>query len=452
MSPLTTMRLNQNLLVACSALLAVGCATSTNELQQDVTFTANVSKAMVQVDGTRVGRTPIRVALDRTRNHELVVGKSGYETYETVLRPTLHASGAYGFDESIKVALNVDTGAPNEIAEEDMPAFKRAKALADAPFGVDAAIYGTLAGDLADAKQSAERLAEAADAAKRRANAAEDNLAKAVAAMKSQDGSAEDAKLASDERELRGALAAAETDAKQVEKSRQAVAERIAFLEALQKKGLPVPSESTEALAGAKLEAEAAQRKADASAEAVAKATAALEAAVAAKAKTGQPADTAKVDATLRFAEANRSTAADFATRIEQSSRALSARIDELARQVAESKSPNAETEAALAAARKENADLAVQLAAANAAAAKAASESADKALAEANARVGSLETKLADAQLAVEAKTRENRARAYAEYTARKGLLERGLRTGELNKDTYREALEALDKELRNR
>lgn len=447
------MRLNQNLLIACSALL-VGCTTSTNELEQDVTFSANVDRAMIEIDGVRVGRTPIRVALDRTRNHEIVVGKSGYETYQTVLRPTLNG-GDYGFQENIKVNLSPDTGAPTDVPEEDMPAFNRAKSLADAPFGVDAAIYGTLAGDLAEARQSAERLAAAANTAKRRSEAAEQNLAKAVAALKAQEGSGDAeaaAKLEANERSLRNALADAEAAAKQLEKTRQVVDERLAFLESLQAKGQAAPKESTEAVAAAKLDAEAAQRKAEVANEAVAKAAAALEAAAAAKAKTAQAADPARIEAISRGAEANRANVTEFAAKIEQSSRSLAARVDELARQLAEGKASNPAAEAELAAARRENAELAVQLAAAKAAAAKGESEQADKALAEANEKAAALEAKLADTKLAVEAKTREVRARTYAEYTARKGLLERGLRTGELNKETYQQALEALDKELRNR
>jgi hypothetical protein len=70
--------------------------------------------------------------------------------------------------------------------------------------------------------------------------------------------------------------------------------------------------------------------------------------------------------------------------------------------------------------------------------AAETAAEGAGKALEEANARIAALEQR--------------NREHAYGEYTARKGLLERRLRTGELNRETYRELLAELDKEIRGR
>lgn len=444
------MRLNQNLLIACSALLAVGCSTRTNELEQDVTFTANVDKAMVSIDGTRVGRTPIRVALDRTRNHELVIGKSGYETYEAVLRPALHGAN-YGFADNIKVNLAVDSGAPSEVSEEDMPAFNRAKALAEAPFGFDAAVYGTLAGDLAEARQSAERLAAAANDAKRRAETAEQNLAKALAALKAQDASSDAAKLEASEASLRTALAEAESAAQQVARSQQVVGERIALLESLQKKGEAAPREATEGVAAAQLDAEIAQRKATAANETVAKATAALEAATKAIAAS-RTATPDRLEAISRGAQANRANAADFAAKIEESSRVLAARVEALTRQITEGKTADPVAEAELAAAKRESAELTVQLATIAAAASKDVSEAAAKNLADANARVSALENKLADAKLAVEAKTREVRARTYAEYSARKGLLERGLRTGELTKESYQQALDALDKELRGR
>jgi len=448
------MRPNQTLLVACAALLA-GCTATTNELEQDVNFSANVDRAMVEVDGVRVGRTPIRLALDRTRNHEVVIGKSGYEVYRTVLRPTLR-NGNYGFEESIKVNLAPDTGASaNDVPEEDMAEFNRAKNLADAPFGVDAAIYGTLAGDLAEAKQSAERLSLMAAAARKNVATSEERLAKAIAEARAQSeqGAAKaDAQLEASEQALRNALAQAEADAQQAEKAQQHVAQRIAFLESLQQKGEPAPKEAVESVAAAKLDAENAARKSAASQNAVAEATVALKAATEARTKATQGASEERLQGLTRSSEATRRSAQELAAQLELSSRVVAARVEELSKQVAEGQSGDPAASAALEAARKENAELAVALAAARNAEAKGASEEADKALAAANEKTADLERKLAESRLAAEAKERENRARAYAEYTARKGLLERRLRSGELNKDSYNAELDALDKEIRGR
>lgn len=426
------------LLAACTSFLA-GCSTSTHELEQDVNFSANVDRAMVSIDGVRVGRTPIRVALDRRQNHQLVVGKAGYQVYETVLRPSLQGT-KFGFAENIKVNLEVANGAPSDVPEEDMPEFNRAKSLADAPFGVDPVTYGTLTGDLADAKQAAENLSKIADAARRNVASAEQNLAKALATTqaKAEQASADaDAKITASEEALRAAVATAALDAREAEKARAAVGARVAFLESLQRKTDVAPRETDDAkqaVADARLAAEAADRKAAASQSALAEATAALRAATEAKAKVVSTGGAARIEAIAKASEIGRASAETQAREIEASSRAIAARVEELARQIAADKGADP-------------ADAATRLAAA-----KGASEDADKALAEANEKAATLERQLAESRLAVEAKTRENRARTYAEYTARKGLLERALRSGELNNETYQAAVEALDKELRGR
>lgn len=447
------MRLNQNLLIACSALL-VGCASAPNEFEEEVTFTSQPDRAMVEIDGVRVGRTPIRVVLDRTRNHELVVGKAGYEVKQTVLRPGLH-NGTFGFGEDVKVELLQDTGAPTDIAEEDMPAFNRAKDLAEAPFGVDPVTYGTLTGDLADAKQAAERLSLHAVAARKNVVASEERLAAALNKAKEQAESSSveaTAKLEASEETLKAALAQAKALEEQANDSQKVVTERIAFLESLQKKGEPAPKAAVEEVAAAKATAEVAEQKVVRAQTAVAEATAALNAAAEAKIAANKAINGTRIEAITKAAEANRTSAEELAARIEISSRVIAARVEELAKQIAEGKGESSTSVAALEAARKENAELNVQLAAARNAEAKAVSTDAEKAVAEANEKVAALEQKLADTKLAVEAKERETRARTYAEYTARKGLLERRLRNGELNKDSYAEALAALDKELRNR
>lgn len=447
------MRLNHNLLIACSALL-IGCSSSPTEFEEEVTFSSTPDRAMVEIDGVRVGRTPIRVVLDRTRNHEVVVGKSGYEVKQTVLRPALR-NGDFGFGEDVKFDLVPDTGAPNDIPEEDMAAFNRAKTLEDAPFGADPAIYGTLVGDLADAKQAAERLSALAVAARKNVTVTQERLAKTIAdAQAKSEGGAVQAtvKLENSESALKSALAEAKAAEEQADAAQKVVAERIAFLESLQAQGQPAPKAAAEEVVVAKATAEVAEQKLVRAQTAVAEATAALNAAAEAKAKATQGLDASRIEALTRSAEANRTSAEELAARVEISSRVIAARVEELAKQVAEGKNEDATAVAALEAARKENAELNVQLAAARNAEAQTASADADKSFTEANEKVVALEQKLAEAKLAVEAKNRENRARTYAEYTARKGLLERRLRTGELNKDSYAEALAELDKELRNR
>lgn len=450
--PSPTMRPNQHLLVLCSALLA-GCASGPSELEQEVTFTSKPDRAMVELDGVRIGRTPIRVTLDRTRNHELLVGKSGYEVKQTILRPGL-TGAEYGFNPNIKVELNEDSGTPSDVPEEDLPAFNRAKQLADAPFGADPATYGTLQGDLDDARKAAESLGKMAEAARNNAVAAEAALNKRLAEAKQaseKDAAAAETRLESSEKALRAALDEAKAAEQQLADAQQVVAQRVAFLESLRRKGEAAPKQATEEVAAAKLETEAAERRVVLAQTAVVEATAALKAAAEARAAAQGPGDQRVQSLASATATLQKSTA-ETAEKLEASSRVVAARVEELSRQIAEGKSGDAARLAELESARKENAELNVQLAAARDANAKETAAAAEKALQEANERVVALEQKLADSKLAAEAKARESRARTYAEYTARKGLLERRLRNGELNNDSYREALAELDKELRNR
>jgi len=195
------MRLPKHILILSSTLV-IGCAGGDDGRTEEVTILSKPKGAMVEVNGNRVGRTPITVELDRASNHELVVDKSGFEVKKTVLRPTLRKD-TYGFGGKVIVELDA-VGTGSELSPEDKTAFDRQREAAKAPMGVDAAIWGTTQGDLAEAKLSARKLAELAAAAKADAGQAEAALAASLAALK------EEASKGSAEAEQK--LAAAEAD------------------------------------------------------------------------------------------------------------------------------------------------------------------------------------------------------------------------------------------------
>jgi len=438
------MRLNKHLLVIASSLF-VGCASSDNPLEEEVSIHSKPTGAMVEINGQRIGRTPIRATLDRTKNHEVTVDKSGFEPKTTTIRPSLKPNNTYGFAGKVSVVLDPEGGQANLSAEE-RAALEKTRESTKAPSGVDPAIYGTTEGDLAEAKVAAAKLAGLAEKSREAAVKARAELAAAIEAVKSgsgKDTAEAEAKLQEAEAGLRKAIAEAETAEAKAKLEQEVVQRRLVQLGAAQETVAVAEAKAAElsapgkeadeaAKVAARAEAEAAKAKAAAEAAAVeaakasaeaagraagearaalAAATAALEAAAKARAEVGGAVDGEKLAAALADADNRKVTGEALAEKLAQASATVAARVDELARVIAAKNTANA---------------------------AEAAAEGAGRNLEQANARIAELE--------------RRNREHAYGEYTARKGLLERRLRMGELNRETYRELLSELDKEIRGR
>lgn len=438
------MRLTKPLLVIASSLI-VGCASSDNPLEEEVSIHSKPTGAMVEINGQRIGRTPVRATLDRTKNHEVTVDKSGFEPKTTTVRPSLKPNNTYGFGGKVSVVLDPEGGQANLSAEE-RAALEKTRESTKAPAGVDPAIYGTTEGDLAEAKVAAAKLATLAGKSREAAAKARAELAAALEAVKAESGkdaAAAEAKLQEAEASLKKAVADAETAEAKAKLEQEVVQRRLAQLGAAQEDAATAETKAAElsnaakgadeaakaaaradaeaakakaaseaaAVEAAKASAEAAARAATDAREALATATVALEAAAKARAEAEGSVDNQKIAAALADADNRKVTGEALAEKLAQASATVAARVDELAKVIAAKNSVNA---------------------------AEAVVEGAGKDLEQANARIAAL--------------VQRNREHAYGEYTARKGLLERRLRTGELNRDTYRELLAELDKEIRGR
>jgi len=436
------MRPNKPLLVLASSLI-VGCASSDNPLVEEVSFHSKPTGAMVEINGQRIGRTPIRHTLDRSKNHEVTVDKSGFEAKTTTIRPSLKPNNTYGFGGKVSVVLDPEGGQANLSAEE-REALEKIRESTKAPTGVDPAIYGTTEGDLAEAKVAAAKLATLAEKSREAAAKARAELAAALEAVKAEAGKdAAEAGFREAEAGLRKAIADAETAEAKAKLEQEIVQRRLVQLGVARTDAAGAEAKAVElgdaarnadeaakaaaraaadeakakaaaeavALEAAKASAEAAARAATDARAALAAATAALEAAARTRAAADGSADSQKIAAALADADNRKVTGEALAEKLAQASAVVAARVDELAKVVAAKNSANA---------------------------AEAVAEDAGKDLELANARIAALELR--------------NREHAYGEYTARKGLLERRLRTGELNRETYRELLAELDREIRGR
>lgn len=81
--------------VALPIFLAVsvaGCATILNGTSQKVMVTSNPTGAVVEVDGKYSRETPVKLRLERKRDHVLVITKEGYEKQAVNLTHVLSAS------------------------------------------------------------------------------------------------------------------------------------------------------------------------------------------------------------------------------------------------------------------------------------------------------------------------------------------------------------------------
>ena len=409
------MRIHVSLLAFCVAL--AGCKSSVDSANIDtVVVSSNPTAAAVRVNGDAVGRTPTTIKLDRTKNYELQIGKGGYLTETTDLKPRLITTSEgieFGFPAAVKVNLTkVPAAGEAGVPPADNPEFKK---LSKKALGEEAAAKEELNSDLAATKEAAAKIQAALVAREAAAQARLAEIAKSIEAAKAAKGkdAAAKAKLAEAELALAQATADAEAARASAEKNLKSVEARRAALAAPEAKVSQAKAVVTQAKAAANSGEDRLGK---------------LEQTYAAEMKS------------LKASQDNASIAI----------KALTARADELARRSTSNvKEATADSEKDLAKAR-------LDLAAQKAAAAKA-KQDADAKLAAANKAA---EKAVADARLDAEAKLAEaNKAAAtaraqaealkYSEFSSRYALLESKRRAKAISEEDFKAALSGLRKEL---
>ena len=409
------MRIHVSLLAFCVAL--AGCKSSVDSANIDtVVVSSNPTAAAVRVNGDAVGRTPTTIKLDRTKNYELQIGKGGYITETTDLKPRLITTSEgieFGFPAAVKVNLTkVPAAGEAGVPAADNPEFKK---LSKKALGEEAAAKEELNSDLAATKEAAAKIQAALVAREAAAQARLAEIAKSIEAAKAAKGkdAAAKAKLAEAELALAQATADAEAARASAEKNLKSVEARRAALAAPEAKVSQAKAVVTQAKAAANSGEDRLGK---------------LEQNYAAEMKS------------LKASQDNASIAI----------KALTARADELARRSTSNvKEATADSEKDLAKAR-------LDLAANKAAAAKA-KQDADAKLAAANKAA---EKAVADARLDAEAKLAEaNKAAAtaraeaaalkYSEFSSRYALLESKRRAKAISEEDFKAALSGLRKEL---
>jgi hypothetical protein len=427
------MRIHVSLLAFCVAL--AGCKSSVDSANIDtVVVSSNPTAAAVRVNGDAVGRTPTTIKLDRTKNYELQIGKGGYLTETTDLKPRLITTSEgieFGFPAAVKVNLTkVPAAGEAGVPPADNPEFKK---LSKKALGEEAAAKEELNSDLAATKEAAAKIQAALVAREAAAQARLAEIAKSIEAAKAAKGkdAAAKAKLAEAELALAQATADAEAARASAEKNLKSVEARRAALAAPEAKVSQAKAVVTQAKAAANSGEDRLGK---------------LEQTYAAEMKS------------LKASQDNASIAI----------KALTARADELARRSTSNvKEATADSEKDLAKARldlaaqkaaaaKAKQDADAKLAAANKAA-TAARAQAEAKLAEANKAA---EKAVADARLDAEAKLAEaNKAAAtaraqaealkYSEFSSRYALLESKRRSKAISEEDFKAALAGLRKEL---
>ena len=398
------MRIHVSLLAFCFAL--AGCKSSVDSANIDtVVVSSNPTAAAVRVNGEAVGRTPTTIKLDRTKNYELQIGKGGFLTETTELKPRLITTSEgieYGFPAAVKVNLTkVPAAGEAGVPTADTPEFKK---LSKKALGEEAAAKEELQSDIAATKEAAAKIQAALAAREAASQARLAEIANSIAAAKAaknQDAAAK-AKLAEAELALAQATAEAEADRAAAQKNLKTVEERRA------------------ALAGS--ETKVAQAKAVV--------TQAKAAAVSSEDRLGKLEQTYAAEMkSLKDSQSNASIAI----------KALSARADELNRRSTTSvKEVRDDSAKALSKAQQEIAD--------QKAAAAQAKKAAEKAVADARLDA---EAKLAEANKATAEARAQAAALRYSEFSSRYALLESKRRAKAISEEDFKAALSGLRQEL---
>jgi hypothetical protein len=409
------MRIHVSLLAFCVAL--AGCKSSVDSANLDtIVVTSNPSAAAVRLNGEAVGRTPTSIKLDRTKNYELQIGKGGYLTETSDLKPRLITTSEgieFGFPAAVKVNLTkVPAAGEAGVPAADNPEFKK---LSKKALGEEAAAKEELQSDIAATKEAAAKIQAALAAREAAAQARLAEISKSIAEAKAAKGKDDTAKAKLAEAELALAQATSEAEA-----AREAAAKNLKSVEARRA-----------ALAGSETkvaQAKAVVTQAKASAKSGEDRLGKLEQTYAAEMKS------------LKDSQANASIAI----------KALAARADELGRRsttsVKEVRDDSAKAlskaqqdlAAQKAAAAKAQLDADAKLAAANKAAEKAVADT----------RLDA-EAKLAEANKAAAAARAQAEALKYSEFSSRYALLESKRRSKAISEEDFKAALSGLRKEL---
>jgi len=227
------MRISVSLLVLCAAI--TGCNTSIDPANVDsIVVSSNPTAAAIRLNGEPVGRTPTTIKVDRTKNYELQVGKGGFLTEVSELKPRLITTSEgieFGFPASVNVNLTKTPAAGEAgVPVSDNPEFKK---LSKKALGEDDAAKEGLKADIAATKEATTKIQASLAVREAATKARLADIAKTIAnakASKGNDGAAE-AKLAEAELALKqanaeaaAARALAEKNLKTVEARRAALA------------------------------------------------------------------------------------------------------------------------------------------------------------------------------------------------------------------------------------
>ncbi len=438
------MRIHVSLLAFCVAL--VGCKSSVDSANIDsVVVSSNPTAAAVRLNGEAVGRTPTTIKLDRTKNYELQVGKGGFITETSELKPRLITTSEgieFGFPAAVKVNLTkVPEAGEAGVPPADNPEFKK---LSKKALGEEAVAKSDLQADIAATKEAAVKIQAALAAREAAAQARLAEIAKSIAEAKAAKGKDESAKAKLAEAEL--ALAQATADAEAARASAE--------------KNLKTVEARRAALAGSEtkvVQAKAVVVKAKAAAQSGDDRLGKLEQTYASEMKS------------LKDSQANAAIAI----------KALSARADELNRRASLDAKGNqsedarklAEANKALEAQKAATAKANEALAKAKTEAAKNSTAAAEQAVAKANAEVEAMQAKLAEANKAADKAVADERqdaaakiaeankaaaeARAkaealkYSEFSSRYALLESKRRSKAISEEDFKAALAGLRQEL---
>ena len=427
------MRIHVSLLAFCVAL--VGCKSSVDSANIDtVVISSNPTAAAVRVNGEAVGRTPTSIKLDRTKNYELQIGKGGYLTETTDLKPRLITTSEgieFGFPAAVKVNLTkVPAAGEAGVPAADNPEFKK---LSKKALGEEAAAKEELQSDLAATKEAAAKIQAALVAREAAAQARLAEIAKSIAEAKAAKGKDEAAKAKLAEAEIALAQATAEAEAARAsaEKNLKSVEARRAALAASEGKVAQAKAVVTQAKAAAKSgDDRLAKLEQTYAAEMKALKSSQDNAEIAIKALTARAEELAR-RSTLTVKEATADSEKDLAK----------ARLEIAAQKAAAAKAQK-DADAKVAAANKAAAEARAQTEAKLAEANKAA----EKAVADARLDA---EAKLAEANKAAAAAKAQAEALKYSEFSSRYALLESKRRSKAISEEDFKAALAALRKEL---
>ena len=437
-------------------------------------MSSNPTAAAIRLNGEAVGRTPTTIKVDRTKNYELQVGKGGYLTEVSELKPRLITTSEgieFGFPAAVKVNLTkVPANGEAGVPPSDNPEFKK---LSKKALGEDTAAKEGLKADVAATKEAATKIQAALAVREAATKARLAEIAKTIAAAKAAKGndSAGAAKLAEAELALEQATAEAAAARALAEKNLKSLEERRVALAGVDSKVATAKSNVAKAKVAAQptnvrvgqLESSyAAEIKAlnasQANANAAIKALNARTDELARAANTSTA--TAKAEAAKGLADLQKALEEQKAAVAVANEALAKAKADEAKAAEANKAATDAKVAEAIKNAEKTVADERLAAEAKLADAAKAADAKVADAAKAADAKVADANAKVTEANMAAEAKVTEaNKVAAaakaqadalkYSEFNARYALLESKRRTKAITEEEYKASLSELRKEL---